>query len=246
MDKKTYKLVITYVGTAYTGWQTQPGTPTIQNVIEQLLSKVFGRKMTIRYPSRTDAGVHAFGQVASFEVESEYSAERMQKILNSQLPPDITVKSVEIMPSGFDAKRAVRKRYSYLISTAPTRSPFYIDRVWWIKQKLNKNNMLKALNYFVGERDYRAFMGSGSDAKTTIRTIYSIDVHEDGDEMKITFVGNGFLKHMIRNIVGTAVEVGVGRYSVEDVLAMIESKDRKMAGVTAPAYALYLEEIFYE
>jgi len=246
MDKKVYKLVISYVGTAYTGWQTQPETPTIQNLIEQLLSKVFKKRVTLRYPSRTDAGVHAYGQVASFEVDSDFSAERMLKILNSQLPPDVTIRSVELMPAGFDAKKASRKKYSYLISTSPTRSPFYIDRVLWVKQKLNKNNMLEAIKLFVGEKDFRAFMGSGSDAKTTIRNIYSIDVHEEGDEMKITFIGSGFLKHMIRNIIGTVVEVGVGRYSVGDVSAMLESKDRRKAGITAPAYALYLEEIFYD
>ncbi len=245
MNKKVYKLVISYVGTEYTGWQTQPETPTIQNTIEQLLTKVFKKKTTLRYPSRTDAGVHAYGQVASFEAESDFSADRMHKIINSQLPPDITVVSVELMPDGFDAKKAIKKKYHYLISTAPTRSPFYINRVWWVKQKVNKNNMLEALNLFKGEKDFRAFMGSGSDAKTTIRNIYSIEVQENGDEMKITFIGNGFLKHMIRNIIGTVVEVGVGRYSIDDVRSMLDSKDRKKAGITAPAYALYLEEVFY-
>lgn len=246
MEKKVYKLIISYDGTAYTGWQTQPGKPTVQGVIEGLLSKLFKKKVTLRYPSRTDAGVHAHGQVASFSCESEHSALTMQKILNSQLPQDITVKKVEIMPDGFDAKRAVKKTYRYLISDTPTRSPFYINRVWWLKHKLNKNNMLEAFKLFVGEKDFRAFMGSGTDAKTTIRNIYSIDFIENGDEMSVVFTGSGFLKHMIRNIVGTVVEVGLGRYTVEDVKRMLESKDRRKAGITAPAYALYLEEIFYE
>jgi tRNA pseudouridine38-40 synthase len=241
-----YKLTISYDGTGYVGWQTQPGKPTIQGVIENLLFKVFGKQITLRYPSRTDAGVHAYGQVASFKCESEYSAERMQKILNTQLPPDISILDVKVCGPEFDARKALKKKYTYRISNAPIRSPFYINRVWWLKYKLNKNDMLKAFDLFIGEKDFKAFMGSGTEVKTTIRNIYAIDIKQDGHEMNISFTGNGFLKHMIRNIVGTVVEVGIGRYGVQDVVNMLESKDRRKAGITAPAYALYLEEIFYD
>lgn len=106
--------------------------------------------------------------------------------------------------------------------------------------------MLKAFDLFIGEKDFKAFMGAGTEVKTTIRNIYAIDIKQDGHEMNISFTGNGFLKHMIRNIVGTVVEVGIGRYGVQDVVNMLESKDRRKAGITAPAYALYLEEIFYD
>jgi len=245
-EQVTYKLVVSYDGTNYNGWQTQADGPTVQAVIESLLDKVFKEKVNLRYPSRTDSGVHAFGQVVSFTCRSEFSAERMLKILNSQLPSDITIKSSEIVSNDFDAKKASKKRYSYHISTTPTRSPFYINRVWWIKYKMDIGVLKEALAIFVGEKDFRAFMGAGSDAKTTIRNIYSITVLEQNDEFKIVFEGNGFLKHMIRNIVGTAVEAAIGRYDVEDVKKMLESKDRRTAGITAPAYALYLEEIYYD
>jgi tRNA pseudouridine38-40 synthase len=246
MELRSYKMTVSYVGTEYCGWQVQAGVTTIQSVIEQLLSKVFGKRIVLRYASRTDSGVHALGQVAGFACESKFTAEEIQKMLNTQLPQDIVVKSVEEVALDFDPRRAKRKTYFYLIDNSPVRDPFKINKAWWVKYKLNKNKMLESLEYFKGKKDFMAFMGSGSGAKTTIREIYDISVFEKGDVMKITFTGNGFLKQMIRNIIGTVVEVGRGRFKPEDIEGMLESKDRRTAGITAPPYGLYLERVYYE
>lgn len=246
MKERTYKLTIAYVGANYCGWQVQPGELTIQGVIEDLLLKVFGKRVVLRYASRTDSGVHALGQIASFRVESDFDAEKMQQMLNTQLPNDVVIKKTELSPDDFDARRAIKKTYYYLIDTSEIRDPFLLGRAWWVKYKLNKNDMLECLKVFLGENDFNAFMGSGSDVKTTIRHMYDITLSEEGTLIKISFTANGFLKQMIRNIVGTVVETGRGRFTVEDVKKMLESKDRRNAGVTAPPYGLYLERIYYE
>ena len=246
MSTTTYLLTISYVGTAYSGWQVQPGQSTVQGIIESLLQKVFGKRIVLRYASRTDSGVHALGQVAGFTCESDYSAEQMLKILNTQLPNDIVVTDVKLVDSSFDPRKAVKKTYFYLISDSKIRNPFTLDRVWWLRYKLNKSNMLKALEFFKGKKDFKAFMASGSDVKSTIREIYGISFIESGDDIRIIFTGNGFLKQMIRNIVGTVVDVGRGKFEVDDVVRILESRNRICAGVTAPAHALYLDKVYYE
>ena len=246
MELRSYKLTICYVGTEYCGWQVQSGVVTIQSVIEDLLYKVFDKRVVLRYASRTDSGVHALGQVAVFACESKFTAAEIQKILNTQLPQDIIIKTVEEVSPEFDPRKAKMKTYFYLVDNGPVRDPFKINRAWWVRQKLDKANMLKALEHFKGRKDFMAFMASGSGAKTTIREIYDISIFEKGDVMKISFTGSGFLKQMIRNIIGTVVEVGRGRFKPEDIKKMLASKDRKTAGVTAPPYGLYLERIYYE
>ena len=246
MEIKTYKMIVSYVGTEYCGWQVQPGLTTVQGVIEELLSGVFGTRVVLKYASRTDSGVHAIGQVACFACESRFSAKEVQKMLNTQLPQDIVIKSVEEVPMDFDPRKTKMKTYFYLIDNSAIRDPFKIDRAWWIRTKLNKTNMLKALESFKGKKDFMAFMASGSGVKTTIREIYDISVFEKGDVMKISFTGSGFLKQMIRNIIGTVVEVGRGRFEPGQIEEILSSKDRRKAGVTAPAYGLYLERIYYE
>jgi tRNA pseudouridine38-40 synthase len=234
------------VGTAYCGWQVQEGQSTVQGTIEELLKKIFGKRIVLRYASRTDSGVHALGQVAGFYCDSKYSAEQIQKMLNTQLPNDIVVKDVSVVDNSFDPRRSLKKTYFYLISNSKIRDPFTLDRVWWLRYKLNKNKMLAALELFKGKKDFKAFMASGSDVKSTIREIYDISFFDSGEDLKISFTGNGFLKQMIRNIVGTVVDIGRGRFEVDDVLRILESKDRVFAGVTAPAHALYLEKVYYE
>ncbi len=246
MENRSYKMTICYVGTEYCGWQVQLGVVTVQGIIEDLLSKVFGTRIVLKYASRTDSGVHALGQVAGFTCESKFTAIEIQKILNTQLPHDIVIKSVEETNADFDPRKSKRKTYFYLIDKAAVRDPFKLNRAWWVRQKLNKDKMLEAFEYFKGKKDFMAFMASGSGAKTTIREIYDISIFEKGDVMKISFTGSGFLKQMIRNIIGTVVEVGRGRFEPEDIKKMLESKDRKTAGITAPAYGLYLERIYYE
>lgn len=246
MNIKSYKMTIAYVGTEYCGWQIQPGFKTIQGTIEELLLKIFNKKIVLRYASRTDSGVHALAQIACFTHESDYSSNDIQKMLNTQLPEDIVIKEVEEVLGSFDPRKAKKKTYFYLIDNATVRDPFKINRAWWIKYKINKENMLESLKYFKGRQDFRSFMASGSSAKTTIREIYDISVFEKGHTIKISFTGSGFLKQMIRNIIGTVVDVGRGRYKPEDIKEMLASKDRTKSGITAPAYGLYLERIYYD
>jgi len=246
MKERTYKLTIAYVGTNYCGWQVQPGELTIQGVIEQLLLKLFRKRVVLRYASRTDSGVHALAQMATFTCESDFSPEKIQQILNTQLPNDIVIKEVELATDDFDVRKTTKKTYYYLIDTSEIRDPFMLGRAWWAGYKLNKNVMLECLKLFLGKHDFNAFMASGSEVKTTIRSMYDIRLSEEGVLIRISFTGDGFLKQMIRNIVGTVVDAGRGRFTVEDVKKILGSKDRRNAGITAPPYGLYLESISYE
>jgi tRNA pseudouridine38-40 synthase len=246
MSKTSYILIVSYVGTGYSGWQVQPGQNTIQGAIEELLQRIFGTRICLRYASRTDSGVHALAQVAGFSCESNYSSDQIQKMLNTQLPNDIVIKDAKIVSDDFDPRKSLKKTYFYLINNSKIRDPFTLDRVWWLRYELNKNKILQALELFKGKKDFKAFMASGSDAKSTIREIYDIVFQDFGDDIKISFTGSGFLKQMIRNIVGTVVDIGRGRFEVEDVLRILESKNRIYAGVTAPAHGLYLEKVYYE
>jgi len=246
MEFVNYKILVAYIGTAYKGWQVQPNSPTIQGVIEELLFKIFKKRVVLIYSSRTDAGVHALGQVANFICEPKYDEKAVLLMLNTQLPEDIVVKSVEKVPMEFSSRRSKRKTYYYRIHNSKIKDPFRLNRVWWLHYNLNKYDMLEALEIFKGKKDFRAFMGSGGGAKTTIRELYEVNLIEKDDELWIYFTGNGFLKQMVRNIVGTVVDIGRGRYKASEVHKMLESCDRTKAGVTAPARGLYLEKVFYE
>jgi len=246
MELVNYKILVTYIGTAYKGWQIQPNSPTVQGTIENLLFKIFKERIVLKYSSRTDAGVHSLGQVANFVCESRYDEKAILLMLNTQLPEDIVIKSIEKVPMEFDSRRAKRKTYYYRIHNSKVKDPFKLNRVWWLPYKLNKNDMLEALGLFKGKKDFNAFMSSGGGAKTTIREIYDIRLVEQDDEIWIYFTANGFLKQMVRNIVGTVVDIGRGRYKVEEVLKMLQSCDRTKAGVTAPARGLYLEKVVYD
>jgi len=246
MELVNYKILVAYIGTAYKGWQIQPSSPTIQGVIEALLFKIFKERIVLIYASRTDAGVHALGQVANFVCEPKYNEKAMLLMLNTQLPEDIVIKSIEKVPLTFDSRHAKRKTYYYRIHNSKIKDPFKLNRVWWIPYNLNKSNMLEALELFKGKKDFSAFMSSGGGAKTTIREIYDINLVEHDEETWLYFTANGFLKQMVRNIVGTVVDIGRGRYKVDDVSKMLGSCDRTKAGVTAPARGLYLEKVVYE
>jgi tRNA pseudouridine38-40 synthase len=241
-----YRILVAYIGTAYKGWQIQPSSPTIQRVIEDLLFKIFKQRIVLVYSSRTDAGVHALGQVANFVCEPKYDEKVMLLMLNTQLPEDIVVKSIEKVRMEFSSRHSKSKTYYYRIHNSKIKDPFKLNRVWWIPQKLNRSDMLEALELFKGKKDFNAFMSSGGGAKTTIREIYEVRLIEQDDEIWIYFTANGFLKQMVRNIVGTVVDVGKGRYKTSEVSQMLASCDRTKAGVTAPARGLYLEKVVYD
>lgn len=245
MGTKNFKLVISYDGTNYHGWQVQDNGPSIQGKIEDSLGSIFNTPVRLRYSSRTDTGVHALCQVASFRAETCIKEENIKRALNSMLPDDIVVTSVNVMPDDFDARKPVKKTYKYCIKNCATRDPFYLNRAWWIPYGLDLGLMYKASRSLVGTHDFQAFMSSGSDVKTTVRKIFDIDITISSDNIFINITADGFLKQMVRNIVGTLVDVARGHIPANKVKEILDSKDRKTAGVAAPACGLYLEKVYY-
>jgi len=247
MERKI-RLLIEYDGTAYAGWQIQPGDkPTIQLKIETAIELVTQSQSRIYCAGRTDAGVHAKGQVAHFYTESKIAAQRFAHAINSKLPPDITVLQSTEVEQKFDSRRDARgKIYRYTILNREMRPSLLRNRVWHLRYQLDLEAMKKAAALMEGEHDFKCFQASGCAAKTTVRCIYMIDIRKhENDLITIDVFATAFLKQMVRNIVGTLVEVGMGRMSVEHIAEVIESRDRSNAGPTAPACGLVMRKIFY-
>jgi len=244
--EQNIKLTVTYDGTNYFGWQTQTGFTTIQEVLETVLERMYAKRIVLRYSSRTDSGVHALDQTASFVGTDRFAPSQLQIAINSQLPPDIVIKNVEFVDSKFDARRPLKKTYLYQIYNSSTRSPFLLNRAWWVKFPLDLKKLERALNFFEGTKDFTSFMASDCQIKTTVRTIESAKLDVSDNMISIRLTANGFLKQMVRNIVGTCVDISRGKCEVEDLPRIINARDRTQAGKTAPAYALYLEKVYYE
>lgn len=246
MERKI-RLLIEYDGTAYAGWQLQPcEKPTIQQKMEEAIEQITRQKSRVYCAGRTDAGVHAKGQVAHFYTSSSIPAEKFTHALNSALPTDITVLNSSEAEADFDSRKDARgKIYRYSILNRPIRSSLLKNRVWHIKYDLDLDKMRQAARLLEGEHDCKCFQASGCAAVTTIRCIYMIEINRNGELITIDVFATAFLKQMVRNIVGTLVEVGMGRMSPEYMVKLIESRDRSMAGPTAPACGLTMEKIFY-
>ncbi len=254
---RNIKLVLEYDGAGYQGWQRQKRGKTVQAALEDCILRLTGRKAVLRGAGRTDAGVHALGQVASFRTASELDTATIKRALNALLPPDIRVRSASEAAEDFHPRFSPgRKTYRYLIANADFASPFISRYVWRVPQRLDVDVMKRAARHFVGEHDFRAFMGSGSSVKGTVREVYRVRVEElrsvaflganmRGRFIRITVSGNGFLRHMVRNIVGTLVEVARGKISPGQVGGILASGDRRKAGPTAPANGLFLQGIVY-
>ncbi len=246
---RNLKLVIEYDGTGYSGWQYQPDKPTIQGVLKKAISKVEDVSLdSIKLvgASRTDAGVHAIGQVANFLSNRELSADRFRKAINSLLPEDIVVKSVEEVPLSFNARRNAKgKKYKYVILNRDYPSALERNRVYYLPFALDIELVRKAIPMFIGKKDFASFQSSGGEVKTTVREIFQFSLDVEGDYLIFTITGNGFLKQMVRNIIGTLVFVGLKKFSLDDIPLIFKARDRRMAGPTAPPYGLYLVEIFY-
>lgn len=243
---RTIKLIIEYEGTQYAGWQVQPNGLSVQEVLEEVLSKVLKEKVRISSSGRTDAGVHAQGMVAAFRTEKTIPVRAFSDGLNSLLPPDIAVREAEEVSSAFNPRRDAKgKHYRYTILNATRRSPLNRLATWRVGCKLDEEAMARAARHFIGERDFAAFRASNCAAKTTVRRIYGIDIRREGDFLIIDVTGSGFLKNMVRIIVGTLVAVGKGCMSPDDITPLLESGDRNRAGSTAPPQGLCLMEVFY-
>lgn len=241
------KIFLEYEGTRYHGWQYQPNKLSIQEVLENKLHKITKKKTRVIGSGRTDSGVHAEGQVAHFQTVSPMQPREFLKALNSLLPPDIVVTRVEEAKPDFHAqKSATRKTYRYTILNRDHPSALLCRQAHYIATPtLNVSAMRRAARYLVGQKDFKAFQGSGCSAKTTVREIFRVSVAKQDDFIRITVDGSGFLKFMVRNIVGTLIEIGWGKWPPERLKEILKSKNRRLAGPTAPARGLCLVKVVY-
>jgi len=244
---RNIKLLIEYDGTNYQGWQVQPKGSTIQGTIEEKLAQITGEVVHLIGSGRTDSGVHAFEQVANFKTKSQLDTRSMQKALNSLLPPDIVIQRAEEIEEGFNARRHSKSKvYEYRILNRNLRSVFHRGYVWHIPQKLDLREMKKAAQNLIGERDFSSFRSVGSPTRTAIRKVIRAEWKRGRDGLiRFEIEANGFLKQMVRAMVGTLVEAGKGKMSAEEFQKVLESRDRKKAGPTAPARGLFLKEVKY-
>lgn len=239
-------LTIEYDGTNYSGWQVQPNGLSIQQVLEEALEKLLKEKVRLHSSGRTDAGVHAMGMPAVFATTRDIPLKAFTAGLNGLLPPDISVRSACEVPLEFHPRReATSKQYRYTLHVSQNRSPLFRMYSWHIRGPLNTDAMRKAAAFFVGEHDFAAFRGAGCAAKTTLRVVTSIEISEHGEFLLIDVVGVGFLRNMVRIMVGTLVEIGLGRREPVSVRDLLLSGNRSAAGSTAPPQGLSLAQVFF-
>ncbi len=240
------KLTIQYEGTNYIGWQKQPKGDSIQREIEKAIKQITGEEVDLIGSGRTDSGVHAIGQVANFHTNSSIPPDRFMYALNSKLPEDISiVKSEEVAKDFHSRYDAIGKRYKYLIYNHPIRNPLYRRFVYHVFYPLDYHEMNKGIRYFIGTHDFTSFMSANSNVDNPIRRIDQSFLSREGDLIIFSIEGNGFLYNMIRIIVGTLVEIGRGVMKPHNIPHIIESKNRELAGPTAPPQGLYLEKVYY-
>ncbi len=244
-----FKLTIAYDGTGFVGWQRQAEGVSIQGLLEDACAALDGRPVTVAGAGRTDAGVHALGQVASLALERAIDPAAVVRALNARLPPAVRVLGAHTMPDGFHARfSARRKSYRYRIANGPVLSPFERAYAWHVPAPaLDVGAMAGAAGVLEGRHDFKTFQGTGSETHGTERVVYSTRVGRgESGVITIDLSGNGFLRHMVRNIVGTLVEVGRGRRPADWVAEVLEAGDRALAGRTAPAAGLFLVSVEYD
>ena len=264
---RTLKLVIAYDGTNYAGWQRQINGLGIQQVLEDEIAIIVGAPNPLIAAGRTDSGVHAAAQVASIRIDHPIACDELLRALNARLKAgDIRIRSIDEMPDRWDARIfAKSKTYRYAIWNGAIASPFFRHVVWHVPQTLDADRMSRATQALLGEHDFVAFQGRGSDVKTTVRRVLSasmteMNIHTDqpielsplndapgngGRLFRFEISGTGFLRHMVRTIVGTLADIGRGQLEVEDMAAIIASRDRRRAGHTAPPHGLMLWKVTY-
>jgi tRNA pseudouridine38-40 synthase len=244
---RTVRLLIEYDGTDYSGWQAQTNGPSIQEEIERAIQRVTGEKVRIAGSGRTDAGVHALGQVATFGTDSNIAGERFAAALNSHLPADISVLDSAWVSNSFHARKAARgKTYRYRVFNRRVRPAILRNKVYHFVPALDLEAMRAAAAHLVGRHDFRAFTPPSSERVAGYeREIYSLELERAGDELVIEVTGSGFLHNMVRIVVGTLLEVGRGKLKPDALPEIVASRDRTRAGPTAPACGLYLLEVDY-
>ena len=248
MAERNIKLVIAYEGSKYHGWQRQVGQITIQQVLEEAVGRIVSHRVKIIGAGRTDSGVHALGQVCNFHTQSNIPLEGLRKGLNSLIPQDIHVLSAEDMGPGFHSRySAKRKIYVYRILNCKEPDIFARRYEWHIPVPLDKSVMEECLSALLGTHDFSAFRSSGSANRNPVRTMYRAEMVQraDGHRLMLLFEADGFLRHMVRNIVGTVVAAGMGRLSVRDFQKVMRCQQRSGAGAKAPACGLFLVKVIY-
>ena len=244
---KNFKITIEYDGTRYHGWQRQKNDRTIQAEIEKAILKVTGRQVALTGSGRTDAGVHAYAQVANFKCETRLDGQALLGGLNSLTDDDIVVTECREVEESFHARYDVKsKTYVYKILNRPTPAAIGRQYAWHVRKKLNRETMRAAISHLIGSHDFKAFEGSGSPRSHTTRQVFKADLI-DGQDGVLAFEieAEGFLRFMVRNIVGTLVDVGLGKTSPDEFEYILNSRDRSLAGATAPAHGLFLKNVMY-
>jgi tRNA pseudouridine38-40 synthase len=252
------KLIIEYDGTGYHGWQIQRNELTVQGIIEDSIRKITGEQTKVMGASRTDSGVHALGQIAAFRTNFAHEPETIKRALNALLPADIRILDASAVNDAFQPRDdARRKRYFYIIANQSNASAFLYRYAWLIRQPLDLKPMRTAGTVLLGTHDFSSFMGTGSGIKTPVRTLFCLEIKRSkklvfmtgeigGNFIRITIEADGFLRHMVRNIVGTLAEIGRGKFPAKRMKEILMLQDRKYAGPTAPGDGLFLDRITYE
>lgn len=243
-----YKMLIQYEGTRYNGWQRQKATDnTIQGKLESILTKMTGEPVEIHGAGRTDAGVHARGQVAHMQLNTDLTADEIRDYINTYLPDDIGIlRLTEASPRFHSRLNAIGKVYQYRIGKSRAMTVFDRKYVYVHPEPLDTVAMKMASLKLIGQHDFKSFCGNPRTKKSTVRTIHSIHIEETDAEIKITYIGNGFLQYMVRILTGTLIEVGEGKRSPASIPELIAALDRSQAGATAPACGLSLLEVKYD
>lgn len=244
---RNIRIKVTYEGTRYQGWQKQETSDnTIQGKLERLLSRMCEEEIAVQGSGRTDAGVHALGQIVNFHTSATMSLQDMLQYMNQYLPEDIAVVEIEEVSERFHSRlNAKGKRYSYRVWNSSIPNVFWRRYAHTVEDKLDLEAMKSAASYLLGEHDFKSFTSTKKGKKSTVRRIDNIEIVKEGDMLTFTFTGNGFLYHMIRILVGTLLEVGRGVRTADSIPAVLESKNRENAGELVPGKGLVLEEVFY-
>ena len=242
----TFKLTIEYDGTDYHGWQLQPGLATIQGRLEEAMGRIIGEQVHVKGAGRTDAGVHALGQVASLRADFRHPPDTLRRALTSLLPPDIVVTRVEGAPDGFDAQHwAQWKRYRYTLLTRPFPSALERRSTLFVPRPLQIDAMVAGAKVLIGQHDFTSFQAAKSSVDHPIRRVFTTGFRQQGDYLFFEIAGDGFLRHMIRIIMGTLLDVGQGKFTPDGLKAILEARDRNHASKTLSPHALCLLEVGY-
>lgn len=244
---KRIKIIVSYDGTNYHGWQIQPKEITVEKVLNDTLTELLKEQIVIIGASRTDAGVHALGNVAVFDTDTSIPPEKIAFALNTKLPKDIRIQKSEKVKQDFHPRYcSSKKTYEYCILNREMELPTERLYSYYCYKRLDLERMNQAAQYFLGEHDFKSFCSARTDVESTVRTIYDMDIRKEGEFVKIRVTGNGFLYNMVRIIAGTLLQIGLHRYPPESIQSIIEAQDRTKAGPSAPPQGLKLLKIEYE